>query len=72
MSVKDAPRALIWRNDTSSANSGRKVSRLHKVSTIHSVRKSKRLFEKRDNAKAEAKSSTESETVVSPAALPAE
>ena len=72
MSVKAAPRALIWRNDTSSANSGRKVSRLHKVSTIHSVRKSKRLFEKRDNAKAEAKSSTESETVVSPAALPAE
>ena len=75
MSVAAAPRALIWRNDTSSSNSGMKVSHLHNVSTIHSVRKSKRLSEKRDNAKADAKSSTEQEAVLPPAAaqpLPAE
>ncbi len=75
MSVAAAPRALIWRNDNSSSNSGRKVSHLHNVSNIHFVRKSKRLSEKRDNAKADAMSSTEPEAVVPPAAalpLPAE
>ena len=47
-------RALIWRNDTSSSKRGRKVSHLRNVSTIHSVRKSRRLSEKRDNAKPDA------------------
>ena len=71
MSVEAAPKALIWRNDTSSSKSGRKVSRLRNVSTIHSVRKFKCLSEKRDNAKAAAKSSTKPEAVVQPAASPA-
>jgi hypothetical protein len=47
--------------------SNRKVSRFRNVSTIHFVRKSKRLTEKKDNAKAGAKLSTEPEAVVPPA-----
>ena len=73
MSVEAAPRAPIWKNDTSSSTKrGRKVSHLSNVSTIHSMRKSKRLSEKRYNAKTEAKSSPEPEAVVPPAAPPAE
>ena len=49
MSVEAAPRALIWRNDTNSSKKSRKVSHLQNVSTIYSVRKSKRLSEKRDD-----------------------
>jgi hypothetical protein len=70
ISVETAPRALIWKNDSSSSKSGRKVSRLRNVSTKQSVRKSKSLSEKRDNAKAEAKSSLEPEAVLPPAAAP--
>ena len=58
ISVEAAPKALNWRNDTSSSTSGRKVSCFRNVSTIHSVSKSKRLTEKKDNSKAEAKSPT--------------
>jgi hypothetical protein len=47
MSVEAVPRALIWRNDTSNSKKGRMVSHLRNVSTIHSVRKSRRLSEKR-------------------------
>ena len=64
MSVEVAPRSLIWRNDTSSSKKGRKVSHLRNVSTIHSVRKSRRLSEKRDNDKPDAKASSEPEAVV--------
>jgi hypothetical protein len=70
MSVEAAPRALIWRNDTSSSKKGRKVSHLRNVSTIHSVRKSKRLSEKRDNDKPDAKASSKPEAVVPPAGQP--
>jgi hypothetical protein len=71
MSVEAAPRALIWRNDTTSSKKGRKVSHLRNVSTIHhSVRKSKRLSEKRDNDKPEEKASSEPEAVVTPAGQP--
>ncbi len=63
MSVEAAPRALIWKNDTSSSKKGRKVSHLRNVSTIHSVRKSRRLSEKRDNDKSDAKASSEPEAV---------
>ena len=35
MSIEAVPRALIWRNDTSSSKRGRKVSHLRNVSTIH-------------------------------------
>jgi hypothetical protein len=61
-----APRALIWRNDTNSSKKGRKVSHLRNVSTIHSVRKSKRLSEKRDNDKPDAKASSEPEAAGQP------
>ena len=64
MSVEAAPRALIWRNDTSSSKKGRKVSHLRNVSTIHSVRKSRRLSEKRENDKPDAKASSEPEAVI--------
>jgi hypothetical protein len=64
MSVEAAPRALIWKNDTSSSKKGRKVSHLRNVSTIHSVRKSRRLSEKRDDDKPDAKPSSEPEAVV--------
>jgi hypothetical protein len=47
MSVEAAPKVLIWKNDTTSSKKGRKVSHLRNVSTIHSVRKSRRLAEKR-------------------------
>ncbi len=70
MSVETALRALIWMNDTSSSKKGRKVSHLRNVSTIHSVRKSKRLSEKRDNCKPDAKASSEPEAVVPPAGQP--
>jgi hypothetical protein len=70
MSVEAAPRALILTNDTSSSKRGRKVSHLRNVSTIHSVRKSRRLSEKRDNAKPDAKPSSELEAVVPPAVAP--
>jgi hypothetical protein len=71
ISVEAAPRALIWRNDPSSSKKGRKVFHLRNVSTIHSVRKSKRLSEKRDNDKPDAKASSEPEAVVPPAGQPA-
>ena len=64
MSVEAAPRALIWRNDTSSSKKGRKVSHLRNVSTIHSVRKSRRLSEKRENDKPDSKVSSEPEAVI--------
>ncbi len=64
MSVEAAPRALIWRNDISSSKKGRKVSHLRNVSLIHSVRKSRRLSEKRDNDKPNSKASSEPEAVV--------
>jgi hypothetical protein len=64
MSVEAAPRALIWRNDTSSSKKGRKVSHIRNVSTIHSVGKSRRLSEKRDNDKPDSKASSEPEAVV--------
>jgi hypothetical protein len=68
MSVEAASRALIWRNDTTSSKKGRKVSHLRNVSTIHSVRKSRRLSEKWDNNKPDAKkASSEPEAVVPPA-----
>jgi hypothetical protein len=70
MSVEAAPRALIWRSDTTSSKKGRKVSHLRNVSTIHSVRKSKRLSEKRDNDKPDAKASSEPEAVAPPAGQP--
>ncbi len=70
MSVEAAPRALIWSNDTSSSKKGRKVSHLRNVSIIHSVRKSKRLSEKRDNDKPDAKASSEPEAVAPPAGQP--
>ena len=68
MSVEAAPRALIWKNDTSSSKKGRKVSHLRNVSTTHSMRKSKRLSEKRDNDKPDAKASSEPDAVVPPPA----
>jgi len=37
MSVEAAPKALIWKNDTSSSKKDRKVSHLRYVSTIHSL-----------------------------------
>jgi hypothetical protein len=58
MSVEAAPRSLIWRYDTSSSKKGWKVSHLRNVSTIHSVSKSRRLSEKRDNDKPDAKASS--------------
>ena len=64
MSVEAAPRALIWRYDTSTSKKDRKVSHLRNVSTIHSVRKSRRLSEKRDDDKPDAKPSSEPEAVV--------
>ena len=70
MSVEAAPRALIWRNDNSSSDSGRKVYRLRNVSTIHSVRKTKLTTKEQDDSKAEAKSPTEPESAVPPAAQP--
>ncbi len=63
MSVEAAPRALIWGNDATSSKKGRKVSHLRNVSTIHSVRKSKRLSEKRDEDKPNAKVSSKPEAV---------
>ncbi len=67
MSVEAAPTVLIWKNDTSSSKKSRKVSHLRNVSTIHSVRKSRRLSEKRDNDKPNAKASSQPEVVVPPA-----
>jgi hypothetical protein len=62
--------ALIWRNDATSSKKGRKVSQLRNVSTIHSVRKSKRLPEKKDDDKPNAKVSSEPEAVAPPAGQP--
>ncbi len=70
MSVEAAPRALIWRNNATSSKKGRKVSHLRNVSTIHSVRKSKRLSEKRDNDKPDAKGTSEPEAVAPLAGQP--
>ena len=72
MSIEAVPRAHIWRNDTSSSKRDRKVSHLRNVSTIHSVRMSRRLSEKRDNAKPDVKPSSKLEATVPPAAAPAE
>ena len=73
MSVEEAQRALIWRNDITSSKRGRKVSQLRNVSTIHSVRKFRRLSEeKRDHAKPDAKASSEPKAVVPPGVVPVE
>ena len=73
MSVEAAPRALIWGNDITSSKRGRKVSQLRNVSTIHSVRNFRRLSEeKRDNAKPDAKASSEPKAVVPPGVVPVE
>ena len=71
MSVEAVPRALIWRNDTSNSKKGRKVSHHRNGSIIQSVRKSRRLSEKRDNAKPDAKPSSELEATAPLAAAPA-
>ena len=76
MSVEAAPRALIWRSDTSGSVSGRELFRLRNVSTIHSVRQAKLPTKEQDDSKAEAKSPTDPEAAATPAAqletLPAE
>ena len=56
---------------TQASKNYRKVSHLQNVSTIYSVRKSRRLSEKRDNDKPDAKPSSRPEATVPPAAVPA-
>ena len=66
MSVEHAPKSLIWKRDTSRSQSGRKVSHLRNVSTIHHATRVQLPTEEPDDSKAEAKTADGQDELLPP------